>query len=352
MSETLILDFQNRCWDTFLFQKFSNPYFIEIQDFLRAYLYHDSFLTRTSGSTGIPREVRLSKEAAKVSARISNAYFQIGKESVLLSCLPISSIAAKMLLIRAIEAEAKVLLTIPGLDFYKFIPDQEIDFVSLSPLHVQRILNSSSSFFHRTKKCLIGGSSVTASLESLIEGQKFNTTFYESYGMTETYSHIAVRNISAEESCFTVMEGYQIAIDEKDCLQIFHPEILSSPIQSNDMVQILKENQFRYLGRKDYVFNFNGVKVPAEELEEKLRISMPLEFILSMNDRNEVMLVLSSRPSKSQLAEIQRNLMESNLPAYQKPVAILVSNSWAWTETMKPRREKILESTFEVKLST
>ena len=54
----------------------------------------------TSGSTGVPKEIRLRKEDMQASARITNKFFGIGQASVLLLCLSVSYIAGKMMVVR------------------------------------------------------------------------------------------------------------------------------------------------------------------------------------------------------------------------------------------------------------
>ena len=63
----------------------------------------------TSGSTGAPKEIQLSKADMRASARMTNAFFAIGRESVLLLCLSVSYIAGKMMVVRALEAGAELL---------------------------------------------------------------------------------------------------------------------------------------------------------------------------------------------------------------------------------------------------
>ena len=52
-------------------------------------------LGHTSGSTGAPKEIQLSKADMRASARMTNAFFAIDRESVLLLCLSVSYIAGK-----------------------------------------------------------------------------------------------------------------------------------------------------------------------------------------------------------------------------------------------------------------
>ena len=69
----------------------------------------DFIEVRTSGSTGMPKLIRLPKKAMAASARLTNAFFDISRDSVLMLSLPLSYIAGKMMVVRAFEAGAVLL---------------------------------------------------------------------------------------------------------------------------------------------------------------------------------------------------------------------------------------------------
>ena len=113
-------------------------------------------LGHTSGSTGAPKEIQLSKADMRASARMTNAFFAIDRESVLLLCLSVSYIAGKMMVVRALEAGAELLtvkvsshpLRITGQEEYV---DRRIDLAAMVPMQVEESMKSESE---KQRSCL------------------------------------------------------------------------------------------------------------------------------------------------------------------------------------------------------
>ncbi len=91
---------------------------------------------------------------------------------------------------------------------------------------------------------------------------------WESYGMTETASHIALRRVG--EKYFTPMDNISISQDERDCLVINIPSI-DSPIITNDIVNLNSDNSFEILGRFDNMIISGGKKIMPEKIEKTIR---------------------------------------------------------------------------------
>src|SRR5690554_260635 len=62
-----------------------------------------SFTLKTSGSTGIPKSLAVSRSQMTSSARATGEFFQIQPLAVILCCLNTEMIAGKMMLVRAME---------------------------------------------------------------------------------------------------------------------------------------------------------------------------------------------------------------------------------------------------------
>lgn len=76
-----------------------------LKDFEAEFLAAGETITaHTSGSTGVPKNIELSKEDMRRSARTSNAFFGIDESSVLACPLAADYIAGKMMVVRALEA--------------------------------------------------------------------------------------------------------------------------------------------------------------------------------------------------------------------------------------------------------
>lgn len=215
----------------------------------------------TSGTTGLPKLVRLEKQAMIQSALATGDFFGLEPGNKALLCLPVQFIAGKMMLVRSL---------ILGLDIDVVSPSttplalnrNKYDFVAMVPLQVQNSVEE----LKNVKKLIIGGAKIDSALEEQLLPLK--TEIYETYGMTETITHIAAKRVG--EKAFSILPNMKIAKDDRDCLIIHLPSVSNEPIVTNDLVELVNENQFVFLGRIDNVVNSGGVKLIPEQIESKL----------------------------------------------------------------------------------
>ncbi|MCU0329036.1 MAG: AMP-binding protein [Chitinophagales bacterium] len=246
--------------------------FLELKDFINEIFCQTHFKTQTSGSTGLPKEIKLSIHNALVSATISNAFFQVKSEDTLLAVLPFRSISTKMTLIRAYQAKAKFLFAPTDLQGHSLLslPINKYAYVSLTPLQVSRLLQIKFDF-SIFRAVLIGGSAISPELRIEINKISSHTKFYETYGMTETYSHIALNEIAHHTQGFRLLDAYQIQTYETYS-EIYHPQIFPNGLRVNDILRKIDESHFEYIGRADLVVNSDGIKLHPERLEEEFKL--------------------------------------------------------------------------------
>ena len=216
---------------------------------------------KTSGTTGLPKLVRLQKHAMIQSALATGDFFDLKPGDKALLCLPVKFIAGKMMLVRSLILGLDLHITEPGtqpLALNKTI----YDFVAMVPLQVQNSILA----LKNVKKLIVGGAKMNADLEEKLLPLK--TDVYETYGMTETITHIAARKVG--EKFFTVLPNVKITKDNRECLVIDIPAISEDPIVTNDLIELISDNQFTFLGRIDNVINSGGVKLIPEQIEAKL----------------------------------------------------------------------------------
>lgn len=250
--------------------------------FLDHWLNSENILCHTSGSTGSPKEIELSKAWLILSAQRSLNVFKLPLNAQLLLQLPADKIGGRMMIVRAL---------IGGFDLHILPPSSNIDvsrsydFAAFTPHQLLNSLRENEQI--EIAQIILGGSPVQASLEAKI--QSWDTLVYETYGMTETASHIALRPINgnARSKYFKCMEGVQIRSGEQEELWIRFEEG-SSEIQTNDVVKMHSESEFEVLGRLDSVINSGGVKLFPESIERKLseHINEPFFFF---GERDELL---------------------------------------------------------------
>ena len=216
---------------------------------------------RTSGTTGLPKLVRLEKQAMIQSALATGDFFELEPGNKALLCLPVKFIAGKMMLVRSLILGLELDIVAPSTQPLA-LNTKVYDFVAMVPLQVQNSIDG----LKNVKKLIVGGAKMDLTLEEKLLPLK--TAVYETYGMTETITHIAAKKLG--ETVFTVLPHVKIAQDDRGCLVITVPTISEEPIVTNDLVELIRENQFIFLGRIDNVVNSGGVKLIPEQIEAKL----------------------------------------------------------------------------------
>jgi len=150
----------------------------------------------------------------------------------------------------------------------------------MTPLQVENSLDK----IHLIENLIIGGASVSETLKQKISQtlmfSNSQTKIFETYGMSETLSHIALKQVFPNhEDWFTVFDGVDISLDERGCLKISAPKLNAEILQTNDLVEIMGQKQFRFLGRLDNVINSGGAKIFPEELEKLVKNEIPNEVV-------------------------------------------------------------------------
>lgn len=287
----------------------------------------------TSGTTGAPKKIKIEKQAMVNSALSTGNFFGLEPGNRVLHCLPAQYVAGKMMLVRGF---------ILGLDIDFVEPtstplernDQTYDFGAMVPLQVQHSLDK----LPKIKKLIIGGAKVSSSLaQELIE---IPTEIYETYGMTETITHIAAKKVG--EEAFKTLPNVTVSEDERHCLVITAPNILQEPITTNDVVNILNENEFIWLGRIDNVINSGGVKLFPEQIEEKLSHKIERRFFIASQESPELgeKLILAVEGDPYIIDEHAFG----DLGKYERPKVVLFIPKFLETPTGKVLRKESLES--------
>jgi O-succinylbenzoic acid--CoA ligase len=279
---------------------------------------------QTSGSTGVPKIFDIEKNKMINSAEMTCDFLGLKENDTALICLPVEYISGKMMVVRSIIRKLKLIIVDPSLTPFENIND-EVDFCAMTPLQVEKSLDK----FFLIKNLIIGGAAVSESLKlKIAQTLKFSdsqTKIYETYGMSETLSHIGLKQISPEaEDYFTVFENISISTDERGCLKIFAPNLNSEILQTNDLVEIKNENQFKFLGRIDHVINSGGAKIFPEQLETLVKKEIPNEVVfLGINDESlgqKLVVIIEGEKSEEVINTISKISFEKN---FHKPKDVI-----------------------------
>lgn len=316
----------------------------EIGKFLLDWQDTNPFMeAKTSGSTGLPKTIKLSKQAMVNSAIATGDFFKIKPGDKVLLCLPASYIAGKMMLVRAMVLGLELDLIKPK-TVLDLNPNKQYHFAAMVPMQVQKNVKNIGNIIN----LIVGGAQVSNQLKEAI--QSLNTKVYETYGMTETVSHIAVKPInnlhnsntnSLVNQSFKTLPNIAISQDNRGCLVIEAPLIAEKTIVTNDVVKLHSDSSFEWIGRFDNVINSGGIKLFPEQIEAKLQGKINERFFITsdtdetLGERVILIIEANSNSLKSSVFE--------GLGAFERPKVIYAVENFVETTSGKVQRKKTME---------
>ena len=214
--------------------------------------------------------------------------------------------------------------------------------ISVTPQQLHEILSDPQSLhsLNAFRIVLIGGGALSAQTAAAL--QELKADFYETYGMTETCSHIALRNIK-KETYFKLLPEIEIACANDETLRIRGSVTDNEWIQTHDRVEIHAEG-LRFLGRIDNIINSGGIKMQAESIENEIanHYYLPLNSIAisSIPDKvlgDKIVLVIDQK-SVSKSLHFEFDFLTQN---HSKPRHIFWIDGMPITETNKLKRTEI-----------
>ncbi len=317
--------------------KEGEPFEKTMGDFLMDWLDAKDYINvKTSGSTGQPKIMKVSKQAMVNSAIATGNYFKMKPGHTALLCLPTHYIAGKMMLVRAmilgLDLDFVDPTTQPVFDYGK-----KYDFCAMVPLQ----LKNTVGYVYNIKTLIIGGAAISRPLEQAVQGLK--TKVYATYGMTETVSHIAVKAMNGKKKMdyFKVFPKVTISQDDRGCLVIDAPKVASERLVTNDVVKLHSASEFEVIGRIDNMVNSGGVKLFPEQIEAKLADQIKTRFFIASKpdaDLGEkLILILESDSNQLDSAIFQE------LEKLEVPKIIYAIPKFKETATGKIQRKKTLK---------
>lgn len=263
---------------------FSKSIAIEVHQFLENWFDEKRFVeVKTSGSTGVPKIIQLQKRHMKNSAKATGDFFELTENTTALLCMSPNYIAGKMMLVRALTLGWQLEIVEPTSTPLRN-NTKNYDFSAMVPLQLSNSLND----IHKIKKLIVGGGVVSSEL--ILEIQHIETAVYATYGMTETITHIALKKLNnfnnlisstVDKIYYKILENIKISTDERGCLVINAPKISDEIVITNDLVKLVSETEFNWLGRYDSIINSGGIKIIPEQIEEKLSMLIKDQFFVA-----------------------------------------------------------------------
>lgn len=331
------------------------PYEAEALAFCRAWLSgQTTFTLHTSGSTGAPKPIILTRTQMQASAHLTGQTLGLQPGDTALVCLNIRYVAGIMMLVRGLELGLPMTLIEPaGNPLAAFDPTTDrFAFTAFVPLQLQTILETSPEklpILNAMKAILIGGAATSPALEKAL--QVITAPVHATYGMTETVSHIALRRLNGPiaSDVFTALLGVELGTDERGCLHITAAATNFERVQTNDVVELADTMHFRLLGRADRIINSGGVKIQPEQVEQVIQnvlsdSGLSLEktssrlFVVGLPDERlgqRIVVFLENQAiHPTQWASIQ-TAVRSQLGTYAVPKEFVTVGKFAETPTGK-----------------
>lgn len=322
----------------------NKPEWAELAAFLSEWFDASSTLTvHTSGSTGAPKPMVVSKQRMIASAVATCRFLQLQPMDSALLCMSVRYIAGKMMVVRALVASLNLWVVTPSSHPLAGLTTAPT-FAAMIPMQVYHSLQQPDErkLVSQIKQLIIGGGAIHRELEKQL--QPLPNGVWSTYGMTETLSHIALRRLNGPEAsnAYQALPGIKLSCNEASQLVIEAPALCSEPLVTNDVVAFNQAGEFVVKGRADNTVNSGGIKIQLEEVEALLQPHISSDFALTALPHKvwgEQLVLLTTAPN---VAEVKA-ICAAQLPPYWQPKEIVTVTIIPKTETGKLSRKEIRE---------
>ena len=323
-----------------------STFFKGVKSFLKAWdnAQKEDFTFRTSGSTGRPKEITHSRASIIKSVKKTRDYFDLKDGDAALLAMPVAFVAGRMMMARALVLNLDLYLAEPSLNPLKEYDGQAFEFVPLTPLQLEHVLEHNPISIRGIKTILLGGAPVKDELMDRI--QTLSNQVFIGYGMTETLTHIAARALNGPDASelYTVLKG--IKIDQKEGCLVINADHIEGLVYTNDLVEIVNPTQFKWIGRNDLIINSGGLKINPEELEKSLKLEFDFSCVfIGIPDQQlgeKLVLIIEENQANTTFDEVKvKRFIESGFSKYHVPKLVHVMNEIPMTPTGKTDRNKL-----------
>ncbi|MBK7384368.1 MAG: AMP-binding protein [Flavobacteriales bacterium] len=285
---------------------------------------------KTSGTTGPPKLFTIPHSDLLASAELTGLAFNLRPGDRVLHCLPCEYVAGKLMLARAFAL---------GLDIHFADPrSRSLDgldrtdrsaFAAMIPMQLHRMLQEDRARVEQQfATILLGGGPVSTLLaEALID---LRTNVVLGYGSTETVTHVALRQLNGPQRSdhFTAIGDIHFSRDPRGCLVVYTPHLTTTQHVTNDLVELVDDTHFRWLGRYDNVILSGGKKIFPEQLEARTDGVIPYPHFFGRTDdpvlgQAVVLTVETGRPQQEVVPEVM-DLLLHTLNLHEMPRRIIV----------------------------
>lgn len=240
----------------------------------------------SSGSSGAPKGVALSKQAFRAAATASAARLGWRQDDRWLLALPPAHVGGLSVLTRCLAARRPVVLAASQepAAMLEVVARHRVTLTSLVPAQLARLLAASAAPPPSLRAVLVGGGPCPPAL--LTEGRRLGWPLLPTYGLTEACSQVATVAPGEEPvGCGRPLGGVEVQVRERE-IHLRGATLFDGYLENGQVVPALDEEgwfatgdlgeldvkgNLHVFGRKDDVIVTGGENVAPAEVEAVLR---------------------------------------------------------------------------------
>ena len=298
----------------------------------------DAVVIATSGTTGAPKGVVLTREGLEAAAHASSAYLGIANDTRWLACLPLSHVGGFSVISRALLTDVELVVH-PTFDpqAVEAAGRTGATHVSLVPTALARV---DAALF---RVILLGGSAIPAE-------RPVNTI--ATYGMTESGAGVVYEGLALNGIGVRVESDGEIALSGPTMLRCYRdgtdPKDADGWYRTGDLGSVdTSTGRLRVDGRADDLIITGGEKVWPAVVEAVLSAIDGIADVAVVGrpdpewGQRIVALVVASDPTHPPSLDAVRDVVKSRLPASCAPKALELRSDLPRTVLGKLRRAEL-----------
>ena len=346
-SQVLVLDFYQSTAEQIInqLQSASIEWQREVGVLLQQFQEKTEMEHFTSGTTGDRKRILHRKDQLIYSAQQTLRFFKLQPGARILSPLSTDFIAGRMMLIRAVVGRLRIVMIPPTGNPFDYMKEkQNFDFSALVPYQLLQIKMNGEVRLRELGTILIGGGVIAEELIKVLV--KHNVRSYQSFGMTETLTHFAMKQLTPiVDPHYECLPDYSISIDGDQRLTVHNEVVFDQPLVTSDCIALIDQKRFNWLGRLDNVIKSGGMKLSAERIEEKIRSVYPKWPLLIISKQGDP--EFGERPIlvHQKADAFPDNVLELAAAAvnkYEKPAAVKTVRVFQYTSSGKIKRKELV----------
>jgi amino acid adenylation domain-containing protein len=350
-----------------------------------------AYVLFTSGSTGIPKGVKITKRNLNAFEKsLAATQIAVQMKDCVLQLYDLTFDASILMLVPAICAGATVYTAdfsrIKIIDVARILSTYPISYLFLVPSVISMLKSYLTDIYVQTlNKLLLGGEPVTKSILGLVNTVAPNADLWNFYGPTETTVGVVITRIdqSVLEYSYndvipigTPMPGVKYAILDGDQIvnEIGHKgelfiggdqvtdgyvnddfknqhsfvtlnlgDHLERYYATGDIVYYNAIGGISYCYRKDFQVKIQGYRIELTEIEFHARTFTTKQVVATLKELDGNQYIFLFVEDSSGEEEAVKNYLREKLPSYMVPRSVIFVNKFPSTTSDKVDRVKLLE---------